>query len=60
MEKQLTLTDEQVSFMLSAIQFYWNDAFYNLIKQDLGDLEKLNFGKQMEKANELIDLIENT
>lgn len=39
-------------FMMSALNHYWNDAYSNLQRKDLGDIEKRNYEYQLKVSKE--------
>lgn len=47
-----------IDFIESALNFYWNDAFNNLERKDLGDIEQEVYKKQKDKSKYLMDKIE--
>ena len=39
-------------FLMSALNHYWNDAYHNLQRKDLGDIEKRNYEYQLRVSKE--------
>lgn len=55
----LDLTKKEKDFVVNALNAYWFDAYTNLQRKDLGDIEKLCYQDQEKKAKELMNKLEN-
>ncbi len=44
-------------FILQALNAYWNDANTNLLRRDLGDIERQNYEHQLRKSKEVMNTI---
>ena len=52
---RVNLSKADVSLIESALNFYWNDAHFNLNnKKPLGDLEKIMYQEQLDRSKELM------
>jgi hypothetical protein len=52
-EPEIELFKEK-NFLESALNHFWNDAHFNLQRKDLGDIERENYEKQLQKSKEIL------
>lgn len=58
--KTLELTEFERNFIESALNHYWNDAYWNLTERNnLGDIEKIIYEGQLKHSKELLIKFEN-
>lgn len=53
------LTIDEIGFIVSALNFYWNDANQNLERDDIGDWERIMYQQQKQKSKELMTKLNN-
>lgn len=52
----MTYNEKDTDLIRSALNFYWQDANENLQRNDLGDLEKINYQYQLENSKRILFL----
>ena len=53
-QKENNLTEDDLDFIVEALNFYFHDAHNNLERTVIGDIEKKNYELQLKRAKELI------
>jgi len=53
-EKEVALFDS-LDFLESALNHYWNVAHFKLQQKDLGDIERENYEKQLQKSKQILE-----
>lgn len=46
-------------FIVSALNHYWNDAYFNLQRKDLGDIERKNYEYQLKVSKQQMNILLN-
>ncbi len=53
-EKEIELFGS-LDFLESALNNYWNMAHFKLQQKDLGDIERANYEKQLQKSKQILE-----
>ena len=51
-------TKDELSFIETALNAYWNESYWKLQKDDLGDIEKQNYEYALKEAEKLMKKIQ--
>jgi 1,2-phenylacetyl-CoA epoxidase catalytic subunit len=56
----MEITKEEKDFIINALNHYWNDAYANLHRKDIGDIERNNYTHQLNESKRLIEAFEHS